>query len=220
MEDVVSGGALRFEAGERHRCRKVRRGTAERNGLEIAISRGYEGVDHGRDLALPIAAGGDDERAYALDGAVLRVKLGTTASASAPSLVVNLKVEARGDVEVGFEGGDFLLPAPATDEPIQRELARHELDHNLGLLEYVGYKTEPDHEARGGGPVDAHDLCVSGKRGLDPEEDVSGFAAVIADETHVPSGHDDQAGNTFQDDGRQGPHASLRCLPTKVQMSE
>lgn len=157
---------------------------------------------------MPVAAGGDDERADALNGAEIGVELGAAAGASAPALVMDFQIEARRNVEVGLESGDLLLLTQAADQPVERELAGQELDDDLRLLEDGGNETEADEETGRRCPVDTEDLGVAREGGLDPEEDIGCLTAVIANEADVPPGHDDDAGQTFQNDGGPSPHVA------------
>src|ERR1700678_1057221 len=112
--------------------------------------------------------GGEDHWAGLVDIPIVVVPLarGDSSIMGTPTMAHHFQAKGRGTVEVRFESQSFLLLAPATQQPMDRQSARPELDRYSRVVEQAQRKMQLGLQAGISHPARFEDATFAGARGL------------------------------------------------------
>lgn len=115
--EEAGGGALvgeRFQVDGRGEVRGV---WTEAHAEQVVSARSHQRVDHGRKLLFPLGASGQHDGAGTDDCPVARVSDQFVVAVGEPAMPEHFQMNARGAIQIRFEGQRLSLLVPGTQQP-------------------------------------------------------------------------------------------------------
>ena len=119
----------------------------------------------------------------------------------------DVEMKAWWESHIGFESESFLLPAPASHGPLQRERARQEANGETGVLKPARGKMKVGFQPRAAAvPAQISDVTFSEACRLHPPQHVGCAPPIVMDKPGIP--HDKEQARHDHVDENQTPHVA------------